>query len=59
MTLMNLRLDILFTDLSQHFKIDLVVLALEIFIHGYGCKRWRKVICVMKLKVIGTTTTQI
>ena len=59
MTLMNLRLDILFTDLSQHFKIDLVVLALEFFIHEYRCKRWRKVICVLKLKVIGTTTTQI
>ena len=56
---MNLRLDILFTDLSQHFKIDLVVLALEFLIHEYRCKRWRKVICVLKLKVIGTTTTQI
>ena len=42
---MNLRLDILFTDLSQHFKIDLVVLALEFFIHEYRCKRWRSHLC--------------
>ena len=35
MTLMKLRLDFLFTDLSQHFGIYLVVFALEVFIHGH------------------------
>ena len=47
MTLMKLRLDFLFADLSQHF--------IQIFHYGHG----RKVICVAKLKVIHTTTTQI
>ena len=35
MTLMKLRLDFLFTDLSQDFKIYLVVFALKFFIHGH------------------------
>ena len=52
MTLMKLRLDFLFTDLSQCFGIDLMVFALKFFIQGHGCKRWRKVICVVKLKVL-------
>ena len=52
MTLMELTLDFLFTDLSQHFEIDLVFFALNFFIHGHGCKRWRKAICVVKLKAI-------
>ena len=37
MTLMKLRLNFLFTDLSQHFRIYLVVFALKFFIHiGMG-----------------------
>ena len=36
MTLMKLRLDFLFVDLSQHFGTDLVVFALKFFIHGHG-----------------------
>ena len=31
MTLMKVRLDFLFTDLSQHFRIYLVALALKFF----------------------------
>ena len=42
---------LIFTDLSQHFEKYLVVFALKFFIHGHG-KRWRKVICVVKSKVI-------
>ena len=38
MNLMKLRLDFLFTDLSQQFGIDLVVFALKLFIHGHGFK---------------------
>ena len=34
MTLMKLKLDFLFTDFSQHFRIYLVVFALKLFIHG-------------------------
>ena len=52
MTLIKLRLDSLFTDLSQHFRIYLVVFALKFFIMGMGYKRRRKVICVVKLRVI-------
>ena len=52
MTLIKLRRDSLFTDLSQHFRIYLVVFALKFFIMGMGYKRWRKVICVVKLRVI-------
>ena len=47
---------LIFTDLSQHFEIYLVVFALRFFIHGHG-KGWRKVIYVVKLS--HTTTTQI
>ena len=36
MTLMKLRLDLFFTDLSQHFDIYLVVFALKPFIHRHG-----------------------
>ena len=36
MTLSKLRLDFLFTDLSQHFGTDLMVFALKFFIHGHG-----------------------
>ena len=36
-----------------NFGIDLVVFfGLKFFIHGHECKRWYKVICVIKLKVI-------
>ena len=35
---MKLRLDFLFTDLSQHFGIDLVVFALKFFINGHGVR---------------------
>ena len=50
MTLTKLRLDFIFADLSQYFGIDLKVFALKFFIHGHGCKRWRKVTDVVKLK---------
>ena len=36
MTLTKLRLDFLFTDLSQHFGIYLVVFALKFFINRHG-----------------------
>ena len=36
MTLLNLRFDFLFTDLSQYFGIYLVAFALTFFIHGHG-----------------------
>ena len=36
MPLMKLRLDFLFTDLSQHFKIYLVAFALKFIIHEHG-----------------------
>ena len=35
MTLMKMRVDFLFTDFSQHFGINLVVFALQFFIHGH------------------------
>ena len=38
MTLMKLRLDFLFTDLSQHFVMYLVVFALKFFIHWHGVR---------------------
>ena len=52
MTLIKLRLDFRFTDLSRHFEIDLVLFALKFFIHGHGCKRRGKVIHAIKLKII-------
>ena len=36
MNLMKLRLDLLFTDFSQHFEIYFVAIALKFFIHGHG-----------------------
>ena len=36
LTLMKLRLGLLFKDLSQQFGIELVVFALKFFIHGHG-----------------------
>ena len=51
MTLMKLRLDFLFTDLSQHFGIYLVTFALKFFIHGHGSEII-KIICDVKSKVI-------
>ena len=33
---MELRLDFVFTDLTQHFGIYLVVFALKFLIHGHG-----------------------
>ena len=36
MTEIRLRLDFLFIDLSQHFRIYLVVFALKLFIYGHG-----------------------
>ena len=36
MTLMKLRLEFLFTDLSQHFRIYLVVIALRFFFINGG-----------------------
>ena len=39
MTLMKLKLDFLFIDLSQHFGTDLVVFALMCFIHVHGSVR--------------------
>ena len=51
MTLMQLRLDVLFTDPSQHFGRDLLVFSLKFLIHNVG-KMWRKVICFVKLKAI-------
>ena len=53
MTLIKLRLYFLFTDLSQHFGIYLVSLHSGFLFMRVG-KRWYKVICVMKLKVIQT-----
>ena len=56
MTLMKLRLDVLFADPSQHFGRDLLVFSLKFLIHNVGkIKRgimWRKVICFVKLKAI-------
>ena len=48
--------DFLFTDLSQHFEIHLVVFALHFFIHRH-CEV--RINCVVQSKVIHTTTTQI
>ena len=45
MTLMKLRSSFLFTDISQHFGIYLVVCTLRTFIHG---NRWLKIICDLK-----------
>ena len=40
MTLMKLRLDLFFTDLSQHFRVYLVVFALSTFLFmGMGKRR--------------------
>ena len=36
MALMKWKLDFLFTDLSQHYGIYLVVFELKFFIHGHG-----------------------
>ena len=47
-----MRLGFLFTDLSQHYGIDLVVFPLKFFIHGRGGEGWHKAIYVVKLKVI-------
>ena len=54
MTLIKLRLDFLFTDISQRFGIYLVVFALSFFIHQYWVRSDLKleVICVIKSKVI-------
>ena len=35
MTLMKLMFDFLFTDLSQHYRIYLVIFALKFFIYGH------------------------
>ena len=54
MTLIKLRLDFLFTDISQRFGMYLVVFALNFFIHQYWVRSDLKleVICVIKSKVI-------
>ena len=57
---MKLRLDFLFKDLSQHFRMYLVVFAFKLFFHDY--KSWvrgdvKSFICVVKLKS-HTTATQ-
>ena len=54
MTLIKLRLDFLFTDISQRFGIYLVVFALNFFIHQYWVRSDLKleVICVIKSKAI-------
>ena len=50
---MKLKLDFLFTDLSQHFGIYLVVVfAPKVFLFMGISKRWHEVICVVKLTVI-------
>ena len=36
LTLMKLRLGFLLTDLSQQFRMYVVVFALKVFIHGMG-----------------------
>ena len=59
MTLMKLRLGLPFTDLSQHFRMYLVVVALKYFnswswVRGDG----KSFICVLELKS-HTTITQI
>ena len=54
MTLMKLRLGFLFTDLSQQFRMYLMVFALKFFIHGDV----KSFICVVKL-TSHTTATQI
>ena len=60
MTLMKLRLGFLFKDLSQHFRMYLVVFALKFFIHGHGQEVTSShlLICVVKSKS-HTTATQI
>ena len=54
MTLMKLRLDFVFTDLSQHFKIYLINgLCNQVFYSWtWVRKRGCKIICVVKLKVV-------
>ena len=42
MALIKLRLGFLFTDLSQHFRMYLVVHALKFFIHGRDVKSFYK-----------------
>ena len=57
---LKLILDFLFTDLSQHFRIYLVVFALRLFIHGHGLdKRECKIICVTKLNKSDTVQPQL
>ena len=48
---MKLRLDFLFTDLSQCFRIYLLVIVLKFFIHRHGV-RGDEAICFDKSKVI-------
>ena len=38
MTLMKLRLNFLFADISQHFEITLIVFALKVFIYWHGVR---------------------
>ena len=38
MTLMKLRLNLLFADISQHFEINLMFFALKIFIYQHGVR---------------------
>ena len=50
---MKLRLDFLFTEISQHFGTDMVVFELEFLIHGHEKEvRYSKVICAVILKII-------
>ena len=43
MNLMELRLDLLFTDFSQYFGIILMVFAIKFFVHGHESKMRLKV----------------
>ena len=57
---MKLRLHFFFTDLSQRFRIYLVVFALKFFIHGHGLdKRECKIICDTKLNKSDTLQPQL
>ena len=56
MTLIKLRLDLLFTDLSQHFGMYLVVFALKFFIHRHGVRGGMEQLCRI-IKTHTTTTT--
>ena len=57
MTLMKLRLGFLFTDLSRHFRMYLVVFALKFFNSWSWVRRdVKSFICVMKLKSHATAT---